>query len=370
MIDARVIKLAQNLVNYSCEIRPGEKVLIEASGPTEIVEELVKAVYQAGGLPFVNLKNNRINRLILNGVEEDHLALWADVDAYRMAKMDAYIGVRGVENEFESSDIPQDRLRQYESIYQKPVHMDIRVEKTKWVILKYPTPSFAQLAAMSSESFEDFFFKVCNLDYSKMSKAMDPLVELIEKTDRVHIKGPETNLTFSVKGIGARKCDGQRNIPDGEVFTAPVKNSIEGYISYNTPAIHQGFRFEKIRFEFSEGKIVKATANDTVRLNKILDTDPGARYIGEFAMGMNPWIKNPMMDALFDEKIDGSLHLTPGGCYSECSNGNDSAIHWDLVLLQKAPHSSGEIFFDDRLIRKDGDFIPKELQGLNPDNLI
>ena len=370
MKDIRMTKLADNLVNYSCQVQQGEKVLIEFSGPeASFVEELVDAVYAAGGMPFVNNKNARVNRKLLRQMTEEQFRLWTDMDSYRMDKMDAYIGVRGSENDFELADVLPGQLEKYNLLYQKPVHMDIRVKKTKWVILRYPTPSFSQMAGMSTESFEDFFFDVCNLDYAKMSRAMDPLVALINRTDRVQIKGPGTDLKFSIKGIGAIKCDGSRNIPDGEVYTAPVRDSVNGVISYNAPSNHESFRFENIRFEFVDGKIVKATSNDNEKINKILDTDEGARYIGEFAIGVNPYITKPMMDTLFDEKIAGSFHLTPGGCYDECSNNNDSAIHWDLVLMQDPASGGGEIIFDDVVIRRDGRFILDELQSLNPENL-
>ena len=223
---------------------------------------------------------------------------------------------------------------------------------------------------MSSDEFEDFYFKVCNLDYSKMSKAMDNLVKLMDKTDKVRIVGNGTDLTFSIKGIKSIKCDGKMNIPDGEVFTAPVKNSVNGVLSYNTPSLYSdGFTYENIKFEFKNGKIIDASCNDTKRINKILDTDAGSRYIGEFAIGVNPYITEPMKDILFDEKIMGSFHFTPGSCYDEAPNGNNSQIHWDLVCIQTKKYGGGEIYFDDKLIRKDGLFVIDSLKCLNPDKL-
>jgi aminopeptidase len=228
----------------------------------------------------------------------------------------------------------------------------------------------AQLAGMATDEFEEFYFKVCNLDYSKMSVAMDSLVKFMEKTDKVKITGKDTDLSFSIKGLPAIKCDGKLNIPDGEVFSAPIKDSVNGVISYNSPAVYQGATFENISLEFKAGKIVKATANDTERINKIFDTDEGARFVGEFAIGVNPFIEKPMKDTLFDEKIKGSLHFTPGSCYDECNNGNKSAIHWDLVFIQRPEYGGGEIWFDDQLIRKDGIFVVDELKCLNPENLV
>jgi aminopeptidase len=269
----------------------------------------------------------------------------------------------------EKASVPSDKMKIYMSLFSKPVHSDQRVNHTKWCIMRYPSHSMAQLANMPTEYFEDFYFDVCNLDYKKMSKAMDPLVKLMNETDKVRITGKNTDLSFSIKGINAIKCDGKMNIPDGEVYTAPVKDSVNGIITYNCPAVYQGVTFENISLEFSNGKIVKATASDTERINEIFDTDEGARYVGEFAIGVNPFIDIPMKDTLFDEKIKGSLHFTPGSCYEDCSNGNNSSIHWDLVFIQRPEYGGGEIWFDDKLIRKDGLFVIDELKGLNPDNL-
>lgn len=370
MKDLRLVTLAQNLVNYSCNVQKGEKVLIEAIGvENPFVTELVKQVYLAGGVPFVTLKDKDIDRAILMGCSEEQLDMMAKYEALRMSEMDAYIGVRAGNNITALADVPGDKMSIYNKNFWSPVHGKIRVPKTKWVVLRFPTPSMAQAANTSNEAFEDFYFDVCTLDYSKMSKAMDSLVNLMNKTDKVHIKGEGTDLTFSLNGMHSIKCDGKLNIPDGEVYSAPVKDSVNGYITYNTPAVYNGFTFENIRLEFKDGKIVKATANDSNRINGIFDTDEGARYVGEFAIGVNPYILTPMKDTLFDEKIAGSIHFTPGSSYDDCFNGNKSAIHWDLVYIQRPEFGGGEIYFDDVLIRKDGLFVIDELKQLNPKNL-
>ena len=369
-MDPRIQKLADVLVNYSCRVRPGEKVLIEASGvPTEMVTALVKEVYRKKAFPFVELSDNRVKREILMGVTEEMLDAWQKYDVYRMKEMDAYIGIRGGNNSLELGDVPGDKKRLYDAIYAQKVHFDVRVNQTKWVILRWPTEGMSQQAKMSTEAFEDYFFDVCTLDYARMDKAMDGLKALMEKTDKVRIVAKDTDLTFSIKGIGAVKCSGESNIPDGEVYSAPVKTSVNGTIRYNTPSIEDGFEFNDVTLTFKDGKIVRATANDTERLNKILDTDEGARYVGEFALGVNPFVTKPIGDILFDEKIAGSLHFTPGCCYEDCDNGNQSAVHWDLVLMQTPEKGGGEIYFDDVLIRKDGKFVLPELMGLNPENL-
>lgn len=370
MVDSRIKVLADQLVNYSCSLNPGERVLIEAFGlELPLIVELIKQVYAAGANPFVSLKNRTVDRALLMQANEDQIKMMADFEAQRMSMMDAYIGIRSGDNVAELSDVPGTQMEKYQTLLFRPVHQEIRVAQTKWVVLRYPSPSMAQQANTSTEAFEDFYFNVCNLDYGKMSLAMDPLIELMNQTSRVRIVAPGTNLSFSIEGMPAIKCSGKRNIPDGEVFTAPIKDSVEGFITYNTPSIYQGRIFENIYLEFLQGKIIKAESNDTPKLNQILNTDEGARFIGEFALGLNPYILQPMKDTLFDEKISGSLHFTPGDSYDECSNGNNSAIHWDLVLIQRPEYGGGEIYFDERLIRKDGVFVAPELYSLNPENL-
>lgn len=368
-MDPRIKKLSDLLTGYSCDVQPGEKVLISYEGECckPLVRSLIKNVYAKGGLPYTEIRDSQITREILLECTEEQIRFKDECDLNQMKGMQAYIAVRAGSNTSELADVPSEKLNLYSKL-SRPT-LDYRVNETKWVVLRYPNTSMAQLANTSLESFEDFYFDVCTLDYKKMSRAMTPLVELMNKTDKVQIKGPGTDLTFSIKGIGAVKCDGLRNIPDGEVYTAPVRDSMNGTISYNTPSEEQGFTYENIVFTVKDGKIVDAKANDTKRINELLDVDEGARYFGEFAIGVNPYILHPMKDTLFDEKICGSFHLTPGMCYEDAPNGNKSANHWDLVMIQRPEYGGGEIYFDDVLIRKDGIFTLPELQGLNPENL-
>jgi aminopeptidase len=371
MKDSRINKLAKSLINYSCELKPGENILIETYGnDTALSQALVREAYKAGGNPFISMKNPVMNRVLLTGCNEEQLRDIASFEMARMSKMHAYIGIRSGGNISEMSGVPSDKMQMYQALVSKPVHSERRVKHTKWCVLRYPNDSMAQLAKMPTADFEDFYFNVCNLDYAKMSRAMDSLKTVMERTDKVRLVSPGTDLTFSIKGMPAIKCDGQRNIPDGEVYTAPLKTSVNGTITYNVTAEYFGVSYENVRLEFKSGKIVKATASSNAdRISRIFDTDAGARYVGEFAIGVNPYIRKPMNDTLFDEKIDGSIHFTPGACYDECSNGNDSAIHWDMVLIQRPEYGGGEIWFDDVLVRKDGRFILPELFGLNPENL-
>ncbi len=369
-MDPRIKKLAKTLVNYSCRVQKGEKVLVESVGSSALplVRAVINEVYKAGGLPFTDLKDYSVIREILKETTMEQLKSMAKYELARMKEMAAFIGIRASDNISELSDIAPDRMAEYMKYYIETIN-NIRINNSKWVVLRYPNKSMAQLANTSMEAFEDFYFDVCNMDYGKMSKAMDNLVELMNKTDRVHITGKDTDLTFSIKDIPAIKCAGEFNIPDGEVFTAPVKPSVNGKLAFNCPAVYQGVTYENIKLKFKDGRIIEASSNDTERINKVFDTDKGARYIGEFAIGVNPYITYPMKDTLFDEKIMGSFHFTPGKCYKEASNGNDSAIHWDLVNIQTPEHGGGEIHFDGVLIRKDGRFVIPKLKGLNPENL-
>jgi aminopeptidase len=335
--------------------------------PDEFSIELMRAVRAAGGTPLVEVRHTRISREMVRETNEKHAVLLRDIELFRMKKVQAYIAIRGSLNASENADVPPDRMSLYSRIT-RPV-LDYRVNRTRWCVLRWPTPSMAQAAGMSTEAFENLYFDVCTMNYAKMARAMVPLERRMKRADRVRLKSPGTDLTFSLKGIGAKMCKGDRNIPDGEVFSCPVKNSVNGVIQFNTPTIYAGTKFENVRLEFKDGKVVNTAANNTKRLNEILDTDAGARYVGEFSLGFNPYILNPMCDILFDEKIAGSLHFTPGQAYEECDNGNRSAVHWDMVLIQRPEWGGGEVWFDGELIRKNGLFVPNDLKPLNPANL-
>ncbi|MDD4110462.1 MAG: aminopeptidase [Clostridia bacterium] len=370
-MDSRIEKLAQNIVNYSISLKPKEKVLIiSRDADKNIIIALIKEVYKAGGHPYVSMSSSEIDKELLLSTSEECLQTSADLQMTQMKQMDAYISIRGINNLFELSEVPKNEMKIFNKIMD-PIHKQ-RVQHTKWVLLMCPSSGLAQSAKMSSEKYEDFFYEICNLDYSKMSKAMDSLVTLMEKTDKVRLVAPNTDITFSIKGIPAIKCAGENNIPDGEVFTAPVRESVNGVITYNLDTIYNGTPFSNVSLEVRNGKIVKATSSkNTDILNAILDTDKNARYFGEFAIGVNPYIIEPFNDILFDEKMSGSIHFTPGNCYEdEAPNGNISAVHWDMVLSMQPQHGGGEIYFDDKLIRKDGIFIIPELKKLNPENLL
>ncbi len=369
IIDPRFNQLAAGLVGFSTDLGKGERVLIDAYDvPDAMVIALIRAARARGAFPYVQINRARVAREMALGAEQAQYESLSEIELARMKQMNAYIALRGSDNIFEAADVPGSRVKLVSRIL-KPV-IDHRVNRTKWVVLRWPTPAMAQQASMSTEAFEDFYFRVCTLDYARMRPGMRVLAELMRRTDQVQVTGPGTDLRFSIKGIGSKECGGKYNIPDGEVFSCPVKESVEGVVQYNASSVYLGSSFDNIRLVFRKGRIVEATCSNTRRLNEILDSDEGARFIGEFAIGFNPHILEPMRDILFDEKIAGSFHFTPGQAYEECGNGNKSQVHWDMVCIQRPDYGGGKIWFDGKLIRSDGLFVPKALHKLNPDYLL
>ena len=366
------IKLAKNLLNHSIKLQKNEKILIELIGidGKDLAIELIKQTKQLGAIPLFNIIDCKVLKEILINCNEEQIKEYAKYDLIKMQNSNAYIGISSSSpKEFEG--VPRESMEIYNKYYQNPVHLNERVKNTKWCILRYPNEELAKKAKMNLNEFTEFFYKICTINYAKMEKAMEPLKQLLSRTKEVHILGKNTDLTFSVEGIPAEKYFGTFNIPDGEVASCPTKYSANGHIQYNTKTTYNGITFENIYFELKDGKIIKAEAGEkTKELNEILDTDEGARYIGEFALGLNPYIHDTIGDTLFDEKVTESFHFTPGTALEESDNGNRSAIHWDIVCIQSSEYGGGEIYFDNVLIRKDGKFVLEELKGLNSENLI
>lgn len=372
MLDPRVTRLAELLCDHSTRLDSSDTVLVHASDvPNVAVAEVVRVARSRGARVAVRLESEVVRHALMLAMDEANATMIATNEAFEMDNMTAYISLRGSNNVFMASDIPDQVMSVWQRVYATPVVFERRVPNTKWVGLRWPTPSMAQQASLSTAAFEDFYFRVTTMDYARMEEAAKPLKDLMERTDRVELKGPGLDLSFSIQGIGAVSCHGRRNIPDGECFSCPVKDSVNGEIAFNTVSLYQGQEFSGIRYVLKDGRIVEATAGErTEKLNEILDTDEGARFIGEWSLGYNPHILHPMKDTLFDEKIAGSFHFTPGNAYPPPGgNGNKSAIHWDTVMIQRPEYGGGEVWFDGRLVRKDGLFVLPELEGLNPDRL-
>lgn len=368
--DPRIQKIAELIVNHSIKVQPNEHVLVQTNTEIElsVVREIIKEIHKAGGFAHIDLRDATVTRQLVLGGTKGQFEILAEIEVERLAKMDGYINLRSPVNTSELSDIPGEKMELYAKTYGK--FQSEAIYKKKWMTTRFPNASMAQEARMSTEAFEDFYFDICTVDYKKLSEAMEPLKGYMEKTKVVEIKGPQIDLSFSIENMGVIKGDGTDNIPDGELYTAPIRDSVNGTITFNTPSTFNGFTFENISLTFANGKVIKATANHSEKLNEILNTDEGASYVGEFALAFNPKVKVPMNNTLFDEKIDGSFHIALGSCFDEADNGNKSAIHWDLISIQRPDYGGGEIYFDGQLVRKDGRFVIPELEVLNPENIV
>ncbi|WP_026690839.1 aminopeptidase [Alteribacter aurantiacus] len=368
MNDPRIGQLADVLLDHSIRIKEGERVLITGHHTTKpLMAELIDRSYDRQAYPYIELIDDELGRHLNMGCEKEQLETQAKWALQRYKDIDAVIAIIAEENDAEMAEVPSEKFRLRGEVF-KPVQ-EFYINNRRWVLLNYPTPGLAQKAGMSTKAFTDFLLDVCTADYKKMEKAFAPLKSLMEKTDRVRITGPDTDLSFSIKDIPVVPCAGEANIPDGEIYTAPVKDSVNGTITFNTPCPYRGVTYNNVSLTFKDGQIVSVEADQKEKLEDILNTDEGARYAGEFAIGVNPYILDPMGDILFDEKIGGSLHFTPGEAYEDADNGNRSSVHWDMVLIQRPEYGGGEIYFDDVLVRKDGEFVLEELKGLNPDKL-
>lgn len=367
MVSEKEKRYAYNLINNSLKLQAGEKIWIDAVDvPEDFVCEVIKQVHSVWGFPFLNNSTQRINRQVMECYDNvDFLNLKRDLDLEKMKNMDCYLSISAPLNTQGLRTLDPQKLQNYNKIYAQEVHFKQRVNHTRWTICNYPSQSLASRAKMSYDEYADYLLDVCCLDYIKMGKCLQPLKKLMERTDKVKILGRGTDLQFSIKGMPAIVCAGESNIPDGEVYTAPVIDSVNGVISYNAPSVYEGKEFSDIKLEFSNGKIIKVAGNDVESMERIFDTDEGARFVGEFALGVNPRIHDPVGDILFDEKIAGSIHFTPGNAYDDADNGNRSAVHWDLVLIQTPKYGGGEIWFDDVLVRKNGKFVLDELKPID-----
>jgi aminopeptidase len=363
-------ELANKLVNYSCNVKKGEKVLITYSDASNsLIEILIEEITNVGAIPLVFRMDRRIKRRLLLNSSKEMFEYYRDIVSPIMQSCDAVILIGGSMNDFELSDVPTTIMSDFSRIYSEPVHFNIRCKK-KWVLLRYPTYSFAQSSRMSSEQFAEFFFNVCTLDYASLDTKMNPLKDLMEKTDKVRIVTTTTDLSFSIKNMPAIKCSGQCNIPDGEIYTAPIKDSINGTIVFNVPAVTNGAEFNNIKLVFKDGKIIDFDCNDKSKFKEILDTDAGSRCMGEFAFGLNPYCTESVKDILFDEKMSSSIHMAIGSSYDDCFNGNKSAVHLDLIQSHLPHLGGGKIYFDNTLIYEDGKFLLPNLVALNSENLI
>lgn len=359
-------QLAEKILSFSVDLQKGENVMIHLIGLNGIglARALAEIARKMDANPFVHINDTEIDRILLETGNLDFWKYLAEQDQLPlMKKMDAYVGIRATENIYEASSVSKESNNAYAEGYLKPVHFEERVKHTKWCIMRYPSPAFAMNAKMSTTLFNEYFYKACLLDYSKLKEAMKPLEERLSKAKMVHLKGEGTDIELSIEGQTWVPCYGTHNIPDGEIFSSPILDSVNGQITY-TASVYQGKPFEFVKLIVKNGTVVDFDSSNNNALESILDTDEGARRFGEFSFGTNPIIEKPMYDILFDEKIYGSNHLTLGQDYDEAPNGNKSNIHWDLVCI------GADVYLDGELIRKGRNFVTDDLKVLNPDSLL
>lgn len=365
MMEESLRELSHKIINYSLDLKKDERVLITTMVEAKpLVLELLKEIEKKGSVANVRFTDPEVTAYLTNMTTRKRIELLKKQGMDDVEDYDAFISIRYTTNDYENKEVATEKIKQIGDALMES--RSIRTNQRKWVLLNYPSRLDAYKAGMKSSTYFQYALDVMNLDYSDLEERVKPLKELMEQTDQVRILSPGTDITFSIKNMPAIPCLGMCNLPDGEIYTAPIKDSVNGYITYNTPSPYQGEIYHNVSLKFENGKIIEATCSeDNKKLNAIFNTDEGARYIGEFSFGLNPMILDPMGDILFDEKIIGSIHFTPGASYDDASNGNHSSVHWDLVLIQREEYGGGEIYFDHELIRKDGLFVKKELQHLN-----
>lgn len=353
MGDLRLSKLVDVLMNRSLEVKEGQTVIIRAEELARpLINEFYKAAIKKGANAYMHLIIPEQKKTFIESATEAQIQAECEFYHEIYKKCDAILCIEAPYNmKYMTSVDPEKTMK-----YNKAMNSIVRtITDKKWVISNYPTHAFAQEAEMSLEEYEDFLYDAVLVDYEKMDKDMDKITELFDKADEIRIKGKETDLTFSIKGRLGTKCSGQNNIPDGEVFYAPLETSVNGHIYYEFPPMRYGVQVDGVRLEFKDGKIVSAKADRNEDfLNKMLDTDEGSRYIGEFGIGLNYGIKKFIKNILFDEKIGGTIHLAAGYACDIHGEGNKSALHWDMI---KELRDCGEIYADGRLVQKNGVFI-------------
>jgi len=370
----RLDLLAERMANYSLKLEKGERCLIAAGhSAMPLAKAFAEECLKVGAVPIVYFMDEELTRLFLASLPQNDdeilkeaIATYVDPINLMMDGVESVAVIRSKDTDTPYQGATGKTLLAYQQKFGQLFHRF--TNEKKWVVLDWPTEHQARKANMPYAEFYKFVMDISLVDYAAMYQAALPAKAVLDAADRVHIKGPGTDLRFSKKGINTIIGAAANSYPDGELYTAPVKDSVEGYVTFTVPSIYMGQTFEGIRLEFSRGEIIKATCQggDANVLNAIFQTDEGASYIGEFALGINPDVTRPMNDIHYDEKIAGSFHLTPGNCYNDAYNGNRSSIHWDQVCMQDPAHGGGEIWLDGELLRKNGIFVMEEFKALNP----
>lgn len=366
MTDPRITKLAHLLVDYCIEVQPGQRIaLMGTSTALPLVTETLREILRAGGLPVVIWRDEEFEEIVLKEGNDEQLAFIPDPLRMAYETYDALINIRAASNTRALSNIDPSRQRIQRSARGKLLEtMMARTAagEMNWVTTLFPTNAQAQEADMSLSEFESFVYGACYVDrddpvaeWKKISEMQQKLVDWLEGREKVRVSGPNADLTLSIAGRTFINSDAHKNMPSGEIFTGPVENSVNGWVRFTYPAIFDNREVEGIELRFEDGKVVEASArkNQDFLLN-VLDTDEGARYLGEFAIGTNNGIDRFSKSILFDEKIGGTIHMAIGAGYPETGSKNRSLVHWDMICDMR---DGGQIWVDDELFYDSGRFL-------------
>jgi aminopeptidase len=355
MMDRRWKELARVLVDYSTGVQPGERVMIAmvelAAHP--LTQAVYEAVIQAGALPQVQFLSETLRHAVMRYGSPEQVSWVPEIEAYGMAWADVYFGLRGAHDPYQHADIPADALatsqRAMGQISAK------RWEETRWCLVRVPSVSFAQQAETDLETVTDMFFEACLFDWEAEAEPWHRAARTLEGGSQVRVVGRDTDLSFSVEGRRWVVGDGRINMPDGELYTAPVNDTLNGYISFEFPGVLSGRLIHDIRLAWEDGALIEASASTNQDyLHRIIETDEGASRLGEFGIGLNPRITRFCKDILMDEKIGGTVHIALGRAYPDCGGVNNSAIHWDIV---KDLRHEGTVTLDGRAVLEGGKLL-------------
>ena len=355
MIDSRWQQLADILVNYSTAVKKGDRVLITMmeTDTFPLTRAVYEAAVRAGGLPYVEFQSAYLERDLMKHGSKEQVDWICEMQSHGMEWADVYIGLRGARNPNEFIDIDAKTL----SAHKKSMgHISaLRNDCTRWVLMRVPNESFAQQASTSLDSMMAFFFNATLRDWKAEATRWQEINRVFQAGETVRITGYKTDITFSTKGRIYEVADGHKNMPDGEIFTAPVDDSAEGQIYFEFPGVYMGQLVHGITLQLSKGVVVHASAEQNEELlTQLLDMDEGSRRLGEFGVGVNFGIDRFSYDILYDEKIGGTIHLALGRAYAECNGINQSALHWDII---KDLRQEGEIFLDGNKVFEKGHFL-------------
>lgn len=365
MADPRVVSLAKTLVNYSTKVKPGDLVVITGSPVAlPLIKEVVRYVVRAGGNPNVLLTDDDIAEIIMQESNEEQLKFISPFKKLTMEEADVSIGIRAPSNtrSMNGVDPAKTRIRQLAAMPLMQSYMKRSAEGSfRWTVTNYPCYAYAQEADMSLADYENFVYKATFADqddpiacWQKISNEQQKVCDWLKGKKEIVIKAPTADIKLSIEGRTFVNSDGQKNMPSGEVFTGPVEDSVNGWVEFSYPAITQGREVEGIRLEFKDGKVVNATAekNEAFLISQ-LDSDPGARYLGEFAIGTNYAIQQFTKSILYDEKIGGTFHMAVGNGYPETGSKNKSSIHWDMICDVR---KDSQIIVDGEVMYENGQF--------------